>query len=306
MRSVCLINSYNYETYLDACVRSALCQTRPFDVIHIVDDGSTDKSRPMLEALASQFHNIVLHFKQNGGQLSCFNTATQFVQPDDLICMLDADDVLPADYLALLLQKRQLMPADLYFCEPTYFKNTEPPPASAARATSDPDFAWQISSHTVRRDRIWTGSPTSCISLTGALFLQLLPFPFERDWRTRADDILILGSAIVGASKCYLPSLTIGYRVHGANSFYGKTEDSAAKLRYALRVERVFNTYCARVNLSQIVDLLEGPARREIELVPNQLRSRFNLPTDRTMTLQKYRGARRTLKKLRMMLKGEY
>ena len=306
MRSVCLINSYNYETYLEECVRSALCQTRPFDVIHIVDDGSTDKSRPMLEALASQFHNIVLHFKQNGGQLSCFNTATQFVQPDDLICMLDADDVLPADYLALLLQKRQLMPADLYFCEPTYFKNTEPPPASAARATSDPDFAWQISSHTVRRDRIWTGSPTSCISLTGALFLQLLPFPFESDWRTRADDILILGSAIVGASKCYLPSLTIGYRVHGANSFYGKTEDSAAKLRYALRVERVFNTYCARVNLSQIVDLLEGPARREIELVPNQLRSRFNLPTDRTMTLQKYRGARRTLKKLRMMLKGEY
>lgn len=306
MRSVCLINSYNYEKYLEECVRSALRQTHAFDVIHIVDDGSTDKSRPLLEALASQFHNIVLHFKQNGGQLSCFNTATQFVQHDDLICMLDADDVLPEDYLALLLKKRRLTPADLYFCEPTYFKSGEPPPASSARATSDPDFVWQISSHTVRRDRIWTGSPTSCISLTGALFLQLLPFPFESDWRTRADDILILGSAIVGASKCYLPSLTVGYRVHGANSFYGKTEDSAAQLRYALRVERVFNTYCARFNLGQIVDLLEGPARREIELVPNQLRSRFNLPTDRTMTLQKYRGARRTLKKLRMILKGEY
>lgn len=306
MRSVCLINSYNYDTYLEECVRSALLQTQSFDVIHIVDDGSTDKSRKILEALASQFKNIVLHFKQNGGQLSCFNIATQFVQPDDLICMLDADDVLPADYLALLLQKRQLMPADLYFCEPTYFKNTESPPASAARATSDLDFAWQISSHIARKDRIWTGSPTSCITLTGSLFLKLLPFPFENDWRTRADDILILGSAIVGASKCYLPSLTIGYRVHGGNSFYGRTEDSAAQLKYALRVERVFNTYCGRFSLNQIVDLLEGPARREIELVPNQLRSRFNLPSDRAMTLQKYRGARRTLKKLRMMLKGEY
>lgn len=306
MRSICLINSYNYETYLEECVRSALLQTHPFDIIHVVDDGSTDKSRQLLEALASEFQNIVLHFKQNGGQLSCFNTATQFVQPNDLICMLDADDVLPSDYLALLLQKRQLKPADLYFCEPTYFKNGDPPPASSARVTSESDFAWQISSHTARRYRIWTGSPTSCISLTGALFLQLLPFPFESDWRTRADDILILGSAIVGASKCYLPSLTIGYRVHGTNSFYGKTQDSAASLRYELRVERVFNTYCARFNLGQIVDLLEGPARCEIELVPNQLRSRFNLPTDRTMTLQKYRGARRTLKKLRMMLKGEY
>lgn len=306
MRSVCLINSYNYETYLEACVRSALCQTRPFDVIHIVDDGSTDKSRPMLEALASQFHNIVLHFKQNGGQLSCFNTATQFVQPDDLICMLDADDVLPADYLALLLQKRQLMPADLYFCEPTYFKNTESPPTSAARATSDLDFNWQISSHTARTHRTWTGSPTSCISLTGALFLQLLPFPLEREWRTRADDILIYGSAIAGASKCYLPSLTIGYRVHGANSFYGRTEDPAAKLRYELKVERLFNTYCARFSLNQVFELLEPPARREIELVPDQLRARFHLPTDRAMTLQKYRGARRTLKKLRMILKGEY
>lgn len=306
MRSVCLINSYNYETYLEECVRSAIDQTLPFDVIHIVDDGSTDKSRSLLEALASQYKNLVLHFKENGGQLSCFNTAAQFVQPDDLVCMLDADDVLPADYLALLMKRRQLMPADLCFCEPTYFKNSEHPPASAARVTSDPDFNWQISSHTVRMDRIWTGSPTSCISLTGALFLQLLPFPFESDWRTRADDILILGSAIVGASKCYLPSLTVGYRVHGANSFYGRTEDSAAHLRYALRVERVFNTYCERFNLNQIADQLEGPARREIELVPDQLRGRFNLPSDRTLALKNYRGARRTFKKLRMMLKGEY
>lgn len=306
MRSICLINSYNYDTYLDECVRSALCQTHPFDVIHIVDDGSTDESRPLLEALSADNKNIVLHFKKNGGQLSCFNTAAQFVQPDDLVCMLDADDVLPVDYLALLLQKRKLTPADLYFCEPTYFKNSEPPPASAARNTLDSDFNWQISSHTARMHRIWTGSPTSCISLTGALFLQLLPFPFESDWRTRADDILIFGSAIVGASKCYLPALTVGYRVHGANSFHGRTEDSAANLRHVLRVERVFNTYCERFNLNQIVDLLEGPARREIELVPNRLRARFNLPTDRTLTLQKYRGARRTLKKLRMMLKGEY
>lgn len=303
MRTVCIINSYNYEKYLEACIGSAARQTHPFDVIHIIDDGSTDHSGAIIEKFGSIQSNIQALFKKNGGQLSCFNAATQFIQEDDLVCLLDADDVLPGNYLELLLKKHGATRADLYFCEPTYFKDDENPPAYAVRATPLSDFNWEISTHVARTNRNWTGSPTSCISLTGSLYLKLLPHPFESDWRTRADDVLVYGAAIAGASKCYLPTLTVGYRVHGNNGFYGRQLSEAQELRHQMRIERLFNTYCERFCLAQTATLLAIPAEREIRLVPDTLRARFHLPSNRDIELQGYRGARRVIKKLRMRLK---
>lgn len=306
MRTVCLINSYNYAKYIEACVLSAVRQTHPFDAIFIVDDGSTDNSRLVIEKIRAAHDRIHTLFKENGGQLSCFNACTQFIQPDDLVCLLDADDVFPEDYLELLLQRSSNTPAEFYFCEPTFFKDGELPPPSAERGSVIKDFNWQISTHAARTRRNWTGSPTSCISMKGSLFLKLLPLPLEGDWRTRADDVLIYGSAIAGASKCYLPTLTVGYRVHGSNGFYGRTLSEADELRHQMRVERLFNTYCTRFSLEQTATLLDIPAQREIKLVPEYLRDRFHLPANRTIALQNYRGVRRTLKKLRMMLRGQY
>jgi glycosyltransferase involved in cell wall biosynthesis len=304
MRTVCVINNYNYATYIEECIMSAVEQTYSFDTIYIIDDGSTDHSRPIISALLPKYKNIKTIFKENGGQLSCFNAVANLIDPTDFVCFLDADDVLPTDYLSLLMPKHQVISADLYFCEPTHFASPASPPRTALRTSSYPDFNWRISSHTARARRTWTGSPTSCISLTGALFQQLLPYPFADDWRTRADDIFIYGSAIVGASKCYLPSLTIGYRVHGANSFYGREQDGAMGLQYELKIERLFNSYCDKFLLTQDPARLDDPARREIALVPSHLRARFHLPSNEELTLQNYRGAKRTFKKLRLRLRG--
>lgn len=306
MRTICLVNSYNYDRYIESCILSATSQTRPFDLVYVVDDGSTDNSRMTIEKIRSSHNNVQILFKENGGQLSCFNAATQFIQPNDLVCLLDADDVLPGDYLELLLRRWHATHADFYFCEPTFFKDGEDPPSSADRTSSIEDFKWEISSHAARTRRNWTGSPTSCISMKGSLFLKLLPHPFESDWRTRADDVLIYGSAISGASKCYLPTLTVGYRVHGSNGFYGRTLSEADELKHQFRVERLFNSYCSRFSLEQTATLLDIPAQREIKLVPEHLRERFHLPTNRAMALQNYRGVRRAIKKIRLMLKGQY
>lgn len=305
MRTVCVINNYNYAKYIEECILSAARQTHPFDVIYIIDDGSTDHSRQIISATQAKFKNIEVIFKKNAGQLSCFNEATKLITQDDFICLLDSDDVLPSDYLATLQGKRQQQVADLYFCEPTNFKDGERPPQSASRTIAIPEFNWLISSHTTRSRRTWTGSPTSCVSLTGALYKQLLPYPFEDDWKTRADDILIYGAAIVGASKCYLPSLTIGYRVHNSNSFFGKAHNAAQSLAYELRLDRLFNYYCQKFLLTMDGRLLEEQTKREIMLVPPQLRARFHLPSNEDMALHSYKGARRTLKKFRLRLKGK-
>ena len=44
-----IINNYNYARYLADCLDSALNQTRPFDQVIVVDDGSTDESRTIIE-----------------------------------------------------------------------------------------------------------------------------------------------------------------------------------------------------------------------------------------------------------------
>jgi glycosyltransferase involved in cell wall biosynthesis len=302
LKTVCIINNYNYARYLHSCIDSAINQSTKFDLILIIDDGSTDESREILKKYA-QTPNIKVALKDNGGQLSCFNAATGLINPSDFITLLDADDVYPTDYLENLLIKRAKYKSDLYFCEPTYFQSDENPPIKTSLTTSAPDFVWETSSRAVRWWHCWTGSPTSCISLSGKLFLALLPLMDEENWRTRADDIVVFGSSICGASKCYLPSITIGYRIHGTNGFYGKKFTEAEKLKYELKIEILFNYYFGKFHLQAQPNGLKESATREVRLVPDELRARFHIPSEKSLALDGKKGLSRLVKKARYRYK---
>ena len=86
-----LINNYNYGRFLQSAVESSLNQTYRNIEIIIVDDGSTDKSREILEAY-SAVRNIKVILKSNGGQASAFNAGFEN-SSGDIICFLDADDI---------------------------------------------------------------------------------------------------------------------------------------------------------------------------------------------------------------------
>ncbi len=91
-----LINNYNNERYLRACVDSALNQTRPADEVVVYDDGSTDGS---LELLRSYGDRIVLiegvHDNQRASRASQSNAVYQgFLKSrGDFLFLLDGDDV---------------------------------------------------------------------------------------------------------------------------------------------------------------------------------------------------------------------
>src|SRR5688572_22321717 len=99
MRAICLINSFNYRSYVIEAVESALNQTRTFDRILIVDDGSTDGSQRLLEQAFGKEPRVQILCKENGGQLSCFNRAISSID-GELLFFLDADDRYRATYLA--------------------------------------------------------------------------------------------------------------------------------------------------------------------------------------------------------------
>ena len=85
-----VINNYNYGEFLRDAIDSALNQTVPAREIIVVDDGSTDDSRAIIESYADLIFPV---FQENGGQRKAYNSGFR-VTSGDLILFLDADDIL--------------------------------------------------------------------------------------------------------------------------------------------------------------------------------------------------------------------
>lgn len=303
MRHVCVINNFNYAKYLTECLTSVRQQTKPFDLVVLVDDGSTDNSLEIARGFAVGWEQLHIIAKPNGGQLSCFNAAATLIDKNDLVCMLDADDVYPADYLECLAAEVAKTSAEFFFCEPAEFHTGEQPiKASWAVGEQAESFTWDVSSHATRQWQLWVGSPTSCVSLRGKLYLELLPYPYELDWRTRADDILVWGAGLSGAAKHHILSLRVAYRIHDNNAFARKVFSDAYKIKRAMHVDRLFNHYCEKFLITRTPPDLKSWARKEALLVPDRLWERYHLPDKRKLYLERYKGAERQLKKLQWIL----
>ncbi|MEM7591914.1 MAG: glycosyltransferase [Cyanobacteria bacterium P01_A01_bin.83] len=84
-----IINNFNYGQFLGKAIDSALSQSYPFIEVLVVDDGSTDNSRELIDSYDSK---IVSLFKKNEGQASAFNAGFEACK-GEIICFMDADDV---------------------------------------------------------------------------------------------------------------------------------------------------------------------------------------------------------------------
>lgn len=85
-----IVNNFNYAGFVEAAVDSALGQTyRNVEVI-VVDDGSTDGSRDILQKYETRARILL---KENEGQASAFNAGCR-VATGQLIAFLDSDDEL--------------------------------------------------------------------------------------------------------------------------------------------------------------------------------------------------------------------
>jgi glycosyltransferase involved in cell wall biosynthesis len=83
-----VISNHNYARFLDTCIDSVLGQTyRNIEVI-LVDDGSTDDSRSVLERYAGRVRAI---FQPNGGQAAAMSRGVS-ESTGDFVSLLDSDD----------------------------------------------------------------------------------------------------------------------------------------------------------------------------------------------------------------------
>jgi glycosyltransferase involved in cell wall biosynthesis len=84
-----IITNYNYGRFVGQAIDSVLAQTHPDVECIVVDDGSTDDSRSVIEARPG----VVAIFKENAGQAQALKKGLEAAR-GDLIISLDADDYL--------------------------------------------------------------------------------------------------------------------------------------------------------------------------------------------------------------------
>jgi len=95
-----IIPNYNYARYLRDAIDSALAQTyRPVEVI-VVDDGSTDGSRSVIQAYGNTIHSI---FQKNKGLPSARNAGIARASGEFFV-FLDSDDSLLPDAVMKLYE----------------------------------------------------------------------------------------------------------------------------------------------------------------------------------------------------------
>lgn len=231
-----IINNFNYERYLEEAIRSALSQTWENVEVVIVDDGSTDGSREIIERYKDRCTVIL---KTNGGQASAFNAGLQ-VAGGEYILFLDSDDYLYPPTVETFVEQ---FPAN---CARVYCR---------ARLVDDDGRDIAIDADEMRRyyrafegdlfDSVRRGgqffwSPTSTNFIRADVVKAVGEIP-EEDYRISADAYLILNASLFGPVKSIDAEL-VAYRIHSNNNFMSRTLNYYDAKQLARSIDEYYRT----------------------------------------------------------------
>lgn len=115
-----IIPVYNKEKYLDRCLKSVENQTYKNIEIILVDDGSKDSSRKIIEKHKEIDKRIIVIYKdQNKGAAAARNSALDIAKGDH-ICFVDGDDYISEHFVEYLLNNIEESGTDLSMCAFSY------------------------------------------------------------------------------------------------------------------------------------------------------------------------------------------
>ncbi|MEO0513835.1 MAG: glycosyltransferase family A protein [Planctomycetota bacterium] len=216
-----LINNFNYSRYLADAIDSALAQTYPHVEVVIVDDGSTDDSREVIERYGGRVRPVI---KSNGGQGSAFNAGFS-VSRGELIALLDADDRWAADKIEKAVAAAAAEPEAGLIIHRVQRVDVEGRPVKApgpAKLMSGDLRNW------VRRWGCWPQPPTSGLTLRRSFLEQVMPMP-EPAYRGHADTYLAVMAGLL-TTVAAVPEVLARLLIHGDNLAFGEAEAARRQL----------------------------------------------------------------------------
>lgn len=98
MKYSIIVPIYNVENYIAACLDSILCQNYDDYEIIAINDGSTDRSREILNEYKSKTDKLTIISQENGGLGSARNKGIENAEGDYLV-FIDSDDYIDCHML---------------------------------------------------------------------------------------------------------------------------------------------------------------------------------------------------------------
>lgn len=228
-----VIDNFEYQAFVGTAIDSAIAQSYPNVEVVVVDDGSRDGSRQVLETYRDR---VELVMKANGGQASALNAGFLSAR-GDIVLFLDADDFLYPNAVERVVEAFGPQVAKVHFRldavdaqgRPLGFTN---PPAD--RRLDDGDVVDKV-----LRVARYTTPVTSGNAFARQALEQVMPIP-EAAFRISADGYLVTTVPFYGMVRAIEDRLG-AYRIHGANAWAPATLDAGrmqASVRHDLEKHR--------------------------------------------------------------------
>lgn len=106
---------YNVENYLERCIVSIINQTYKNIEILLINDGSPDNSKKIMEQFRIKDSRIKCFYKENGGLSDTRNFAINKAK-GKYICFIDGDDYIENTFVEKLFNKLKIEKADIAWC----------------------------------------------------------------------------------------------------------------------------------------------------------------------------------------------
>jgi glycosyltransferase involved in cell wall biosynthesis len=202
-----VINNYNYAPFLRSCIDSCLHQGYEKKEIIVVDDGSNDDSREVIDSYGAQVSCI---YKSNGGQASALNSGFA-LSSGDVVVFLDSDDVLLSNCLLNINKIWRSQFSKVHFnlkmiddhgnwLSENYCSKPLP------QGDLKPSFLMNGN---------YVSTPTSGNAFSRVFLKEVMPIP-EADWR-RSADVYLLNLAPLFGEIGAIDEPQGGYRIHQRN-----------------------------------------------------------------------------------------
>ncbi|MEO0406181.1 MAG: glycosyltransferase [Cyanobacteria bacterium P01_A01_bin.135] len=228
-----LINNYNYGKFVGDAISSALNQTYPNIEVVVVDDGSTDCSRKIIEQYGDR---IVTVFKDNGGQPSAFNAGFAN-STGDIICFLDSDDVFETHKIAEIVNVFEKN-IDIGYCFHAYYDVEHASRKILGRNPVEQETRLIDFREQIRRGKNPTFAPsTSSLCFSRQLLTKILPMSEEISF---SFDNFLKYSAILLEKGFYLDEELTKLRIHENNFYSRKPQKSMVRSKTNLLTAYLF------------------------------------------------------------------
>ena len=242
-----IIPAYNAEAYIKRCVRGILAQTHRELRLLVVDDGSTDRTGAILDALAAEDPRLQPLHAENGGPAAARNRALDLLGPEtDYILFSDADDEMPPDAIEYAL--REGAGADLVL---TGFSIVQPDGSQSDYSEPyerlDPDTMGAALGRLYKANllnQVWAKLFRASLILDAGLRFA--------DYRWGEDRLFVYDCLERARSVAVLPECKYRYLMHPGESLITKYYDK--KLEVCLLSDRRMQALCRRFGVEDEAD----------------------------------------------------